>query len=152
MSKERHLTVRGRYENVPAVVQFVVEAAKEAGFDEKGVFHCQMSVDEACTNIIEHAYGGQDKGDIEATVQIEPGVLTITLVDHGEPFDPTSVPEPSINTDDPSKIKTGGLGLHLMRKVMDEITFSFGDERNTLVMVKRQAVQSESEGRPPGNK
>jgi len=145
MSKERHLTVRGRFENVPTVVQFVVEAAQEAGFDERGVFHCQMSVDEACTNIIEHAYGGEDKGNIEATVRIEPGVLTITLVDHGEPFDPTSVPEPSINTDDPSKIKTGGLGLHLMRKVMDEITFSFSDKRNKLVMVKRQAADHDQE-------
>ena len=142
MSKERRLKIPGRYENVPKAVQFVAEAAAEAGLGEKATFHSQMSVDEACTNIIEHAYGGEDKGDIHITARAEPGVLTITLIDHGQPFNPDSVPPPHIDTD-PAKIEPGGLGLHLMRKLMDDVTFTFGEKQNKLVMVKRQPADSD---------
>jgi serine/threonine-protein kinase RsbW len=141
MVKERTLTILGRYENVPRVTEFVVQAAAEAGLDEKAIFHCQMAVDEACTNIIEHAYGGEDKGSIQATTRVEPGVCTITLIDQGRPFDPSSVPKPAIDPD-PANVEPGGLGLHLMRQIMDEVTFTFGKGRNKLVMVKRQPASS----------
>jgi serine/threonine-protein kinase RsbW len=144
MKKKYHLRIPSQTENLEIIREFVTKIARKVGFRDEETGKIELAVDEACTNVIEHAYGGEDKGDIEASVRIERGGLTITLVDHGKPFDPASVPEPTIIADDPSKIKTGGLGLHLMRKVMDEVTFSFGDGRNTLVMVKRQPVQPES--------
>lgn len=138
MPTEYHLTVAARFENIPGIMEFVTEGAEEAGLDEQAVFHCRMATDEACANIVEHAYGGEDKGDIEVTVRVEPGVCTTTLVDSGRPFDPSSVPPPPV-APDPATIKPGGLGLHLMRKIMDEVSFSFTDGRNVLTMVKRQA-------------
>ena len=141
MSNERHLTVPGRYKSVRRATQFVVEAATEAGLVERAIFHCQMAVDEACTNIIEHAYGGEDKGDIHITTHSEGDTFTITLIDHGAPFDPDSVPPPRIDPD-LTKLEPGGLGLHLMRKLMDSVSFSFAEEENKLVMVKRRPADS----------
>jgi serine/threonine-protein kinase RsbW len=95
-----------------------------------------MAVDEACTNIIEHAYGGEGRGDIECTCQIESDRLIVRLCDHGRPFDPSSVPEPDINASLEERTE-GGLGLFLIRKLMDEVHFEFTAESgNVLTMVK----------------
>jgi len=115
----------------------VGEAAEAAGLDEDASFHCRLAVDEACTNIIEHAYGGEDIGSIEITCKIEPGVCSIEIVDYGKPFNPDTVPTP-----DPAasleELQPGGIGLHLMRQIMDTVEFRFGEGRNTLLMVKRR--------------
>lgn len=150
MHEIRRLTVLGRYgyDSIPTITQFVAEAARAASLDEDEVFHCQMAVDEACTNVIEHAYGGQGAGNIEITCLVEPGSCVIQVVDHGKPFDPDSVPEPRLGAklDD---IKPGGIGLHLMRRLMDEVRFEFTDQGNILTMKKissSQVASSQTQG------
>jgi serine/threonine-protein kinase RsbW len=141
MAETRHLQVSGRYQNIPGITDFVNEAAIAAGLSGEEAFHCQLAVDEACTNIIEHAYGLEDMGCIEVACVIKPGVITVQIVDYGQPFDPGSVPEP-VDTDELDQVEPGGIGLHLMRMLMDEVSFEFGDAHNTLTMVKRQAGAS----------
>lgn len=123
------------YSSIPTITQFVAEAAHAAFLDEDAVFHCQMAVDEACTNVIEHAYGGENKGNIEIVCRVEPGRCTIRIVDHGKPFDPTKVPAPkaSQSLDD---VRPGGIGLHLMKQLMDDVRFEFTEHGNVLTMVK----------------
>ena len=106
---------------------------------ESEVFHCQLAVDEACTNIIEHGYGGENRGRIEAVCQTSDGHLTITLADTGAPFDPTTVPEPGPyrGIEDAS---VGGHGLYFMRRVMDTVEFHCGEDGNALVMTKRKSA------------
>jgi anti-anti-sigma factor len=141
MVEERRLTVLGRYryEAIPTVTHFVGEAAQAAGLDEEEVFHCQMAADEACTNIIEHAYG-EGVGDIEITCLVEDGKCTIHIVDYGKPFDPDSVPPPKL-TENLDDIKPGGIGLYLMRKVMDEVVFDFTGPGNRLTLVKTHTAE-----------
>jgi anti-anti-sigma factor len=138
MAETRCLEVRGRYQNIPGIAEFVNEAALAAGLSTDEAFHCQLSADEACTNVIEHAYGAEDAGRIEVTCVIDPGIITVRIVDYGQPFDPGAVPEPA-DTNELDQIEPGGIGLHLMRKLMDEVRFEFGDSHNTLTMVKRRA-------------
>jgi anti-anti-sigma factor len=147
MAETRRLQVSGRYKNIPGITDFVNEAALAAGLSANEAFQCQLAVDEACTNIIEHAYGAEDVGRIEIACVIEPGVITMRIVDYGQPFDPGGVPEP-VDTTELDQIEPGGIGLHLMRKLMDEVTFEFGDARNTLTMVKRQSVASKEVNTP----
>ena len=64
--EERHLTVPGRFESLARISEFVTAAAKSAGLAEDDVFHVEMAVDEACSNVIEHAYS-QQSGNIELT-------------------------------------------------------------------------------------
>lgn len=136
---QRHLIIPGRYERIQEVCEFVSRAAEEAGMTEREVFHCQLAVDEACTNIIEHAYGGEDRGRIEAVCESGGGQLTIILTDTGAPFDPTTVPEP-----DPYRaiedVGIGGHGLHFMRHAMDTVEFHSGRDGNILVMTKRKGA------------
>lgn len=136
--EERHLTVPGGFESLARISEFVISAAQAAGLDEDDVFHVEMAVDEACSNVIEHAYDNL-QGDIELTCSTDaPGNFEIVILDHGQPFDPTSVPQPPIM--DSAKIdimQEGGLGLYFMRKLMDDVRFEFvPGQGNKLVMIK----------------
>jgi serine/threonine-protein kinase RsbW len=140
MPHEEKLTIPGRYDLITTICDFVADAANQAGLDDSGVFGVQLACDEACTNIIEHAYGEEDAGEIEVHWQVTDEALTITIRDHGRPFNLDSVPPPQVpvDADDLTDLKVGGLGVHFIRQMMDEISFTANEnEGNTLVMVKR---------------
>ncbi len=133
---ERKLTVPGRYDRLAEICAFVAQAAVEAGLDEATSGRCQLAVDEACTNVIEHGYGGEGKGNIEIVCAPRPGELTITIRDQGREFDPTQAPDPKLDIS-VEDMGIGGLGIYFMRQVMDSVSFSRSGSTNTLVMVKR---------------
>ncbi len=133
---ERRLVIPARYAEVAGACSFCATAATQAGLSEHAAFHVQMAVDEACTNIIEHAYGGEDRGTIALTCRIEPEKLTVIIRDKGQQFDPESVPLPKLGTM-VEDMEVGGLGLYFMRQVMDEVRFRFDERGNELIMVKR---------------
>ncbi len=136
-------TFPGRFASLSEISAFVTRAAREAGLDEDAICAVQLAVDEACSNIIEHAYGGEDIGEIECTCRVDTDELTIILRDRGRPFDPTLVPQPDPNPDI-RHCAVGGLGLHFMRKMMDEVRFEFTpDAGNILTMVKRRSPRIE---------
>jgi len=136
---ERCLTVPGHFEYLAQIADFVEAAARDAGWNEHEIYRVQMAVDEACSNIIEHAYGPDRQGDIQLTCCVQDvGDLVISIHDIGKPFDPTAVPEPSVRNA-VENLPEGGLGLYFMRKLMDEVTFHFDEkDGNVLTMVKRR--------------
>ena len=149
MSNEQVLIVPGRYDQIQVICEFVSAGARQAGLDADEVFHMELCCDEASTNIIEHAYGAEDVGQITVTYEITSQEFRVTLRDDGRPFDPDTVPEPKLpreNADSNdvalgdimTSLKVGGLGIHFMRKLMDEVHYSFnGEYGNTLVLVKK---------------
>jgi anti-sigma regulatory factor (Ser/Thr protein kinase) len=93
-------------------------------------------VDEAVSNIIEHSYGEETDAPVECTFRLTKDALALIFHDHGVPFDPASVSEPDIHADLQART-TGGLGIYMMRQVMDKVEFKFGESTgNTLTMVK----------------
>jgi serine/threonine-protein kinase RsbW len=127
----------GRFDSLEKISEFIQEVVKSACMNEQDAYAVQLAVDEACTNIIEHAYCGEGKGDIVCTCDVEKDGLKIVLLDQAAPFDPQDVPEPVLNLP-LEKVKARGLGLYLMRKVMDDVKFDKPPEGgNRLTMVKR---------------
>ncbi|HCU56909.1 MAG TPA: ATP-binding protein [Anaerolineaceae bacterium] len=126
----------GNYKSLAPISDFIVALSEEAGFSPNDVYAIQTAVDEACANIIDHAYRGEDIGDIEISVKTVKNGLQIVLQDNGEPFDPDEVPEP--DTSSPLEIrKERGLGVFFMRKLMDDVKFQFSSQRgNTLTLIK----------------
>ena len=123
-------------EKVRVACDFVVEAAQRAGLDEREVYHCQLAVDEACTNIIEHGYGRNGRDNvIDIICRSDDRQFIITVVDDSLEFDPFSRPDP-----DPATLlehrKEGGWGIYFIKKMMDEVAYHRQDERNRLTMVK----------------
>jgi serine/threonine-protein kinase RsbW len=131
-------TFPGRYDSLVKISKFFVEAAKKAGLSETAIYQVELAVDEACTNIIEHAYKGESKGNIHCEWEITDRELKIMLVDHGKPFNPKKVPDPKPGAK-LSDLKGRGAGLFLIRKMMDEVNFEFlGKDGNRLTMIKRK--------------
>ena len=136
--KPETLTFPGRFDSLAAISEFVSRAAEAAGLDERAVYAVQMATDEACSNIIKHAYGGEGRGAIECTCRVDDDRLIVMLRDHGRPFDPASVPKPDLNSDLEDR-DIGGLGLYFVHKLMDEVCFEFTPgSGNLLTMVIRR--------------
>jgi len=142
MDTEQTLTLPGRFNSLAAISEFATRAAEAAGLDPRAVYAVQMAVDEACSNIIEHAYGGEGRGAIECTCRINDDGLTVIIRNHGRPFDPTIVPQPDLHASLEDR-KEGGLGLYFIRQLMDEVRFEFTpDSGNVLTIVKRKGAAS----------
>ncbi len=135
--KERQLRIAGVLENVSIACDFVVEAAREAGLDERAIHHCYLAVDEACTNIIEHGYA-QHCGEciIEVSCQRDEHTLTITIVDDSPAFNPLDRPDPDPRTPVQER-GIGGWGVFFIKKLMDQVVYSYEGDRNRLVMTKK---------------
>jgi anti-sigma regulatory factor (Ser/Thr protein kinase) len=139
MGQSQQLIVPGRFECLTEIAAFVTRAAREAGLNDDEVFHVEMAVDEACSNVIEHAYASQT-GDIDlACTCPTAGQFEVVIRDSGQPFDPAEVPAPSVGTaTDLDDLNEGGLGLYFMRKLMDEVRFEYvPGQGNRLTMLKR---------------
>ncbi len=116
----------------------VAEVIAAGGFPRKDANLIALSVDEALANIMEHAYAGCGRGEkeIEIILEADPDRFEVVMYDSGREFDPSRVPEVDIE----EHVKAGrknGLGLFLMRQIMDEVNYSFQHNvRNRLQMVK----------------
>jgi serine/threonine-protein kinase RsbW len=139
MGQPRQLIVPGEFEHLTEIAAFITAVAREAGLNDDEVFHVEMAVDEACSNIIEHAYATQSGAINVSCSSSDAGQLQVVIRDTGKPFDPEEVPPPQMDV--PPNLETlneGGLGLYFMRKLMDEVRFEFvPGQGNILTMIKR---------------
>ena len=136
----RELNIPGHVTDLPVVLAFVEAACKGAGVRSDLWFDLQLAVEEACTNVIEHAYGGKG-GDLVISFAARERDVVLTVRDHGRPFAPEEVIAPDTNLPLTER-RIGGLGLYLMYQLMDEVRFDFAEGSNTLAMVKRDALES----------
>lgn len=126
----------GQFKSLAGIRKFVYDAASAAGFSDKEIYAVELAVDEACSNIIEHAYGGEGKGEITCTCNNLNNGLEIILKDYGDAFDPSIVATPDFSVE-MGQLKPRGAGLFLIRNMMDDVDFKFSKKNgNQLRMVK----------------
>jgi len=126
--------------NLETICDFVTHCATEAGLSESEVYAVELAVDEASTNIIEHGYGEECPSRIDITCEKVKDGIKVVIYDDAEPFDPTSIPDPEINVS-LENVKPRGLGIYLMRKMMDEVHYeSTPDRGNTLTLIKHHNI------------
>jgi len=127
-----------KFEYLDEIREFVGAIARDGGFTDKDVYNIQLATDEAASNIIEHAYEKIPDGMLVLSCEVRDGLMTIVLIDHGESFDPSEIPLPDLKAD-LSDRKIGGLGIFLMRKLMDEVHYEVKpNKNNVLTMTKRK--------------
>jgi len=131
------LIVQSRTENLSKIRDFVSNKASETGMSNDEVENIMLAVDEACTNIIKHAYKSFPDGEIIIKVEHNSDKLLITIVDYGNSFDPLVVPDPDL----PKYYKdgrVGGLGMYLMKSLMDDIKYkTVPGKYNQVLLSKR---------------
>jgi serine/threonine-protein kinase RsbW len=111
--------------------------AESAGFVDGTADRLALAVDEATTNVIEHAYGGSGDHEIELRIVERGPEFRVEVVDSGATVDPRAVPRVDLGRY-VSERRTGGLGVHLMEKIMDSVTFRRSARRNVCCLVKRK--------------
>ena len=132
------VTFPAGFEFLDEIRDFVAQVAREGGFTEKEIYSLQLAADEAASNIIEHAYEGILDAEIDITCDMQGEMIIITMRDTGAPFDPSRVKQPNLKAD-LSDRQIGGLGVYLMRKLMDEVRYeSNAKTGNLLTMIKRR--------------
>lgn len=109
---------------------------KVGGFGQREVLEVQLAVEEACTNIVLHAYEGR-AGFICVSIGVEEDKLKIMIEDDGPPFDPTEHMALHRLTNDDIDSSVGGWGIGLIRVLIDEITYERCHGKNILCLVKK---------------
>ena len=131
------LRVPSRTEYLAAIRDVTRRMAQVAGFDGAQADQLALAVDEASTNVIEHAYRGAPDRRIELRFHERGDELQVEVVDDGEAVDPRAVPQVDLRRY-ASERRTGGLGMHLMGRIMDTVTFRRTARGNVCCMVKRK--------------
>ena len=133
---QKELTVKSSTDNLAEIRSFIKSSAESTGFSKQTIDKIILAVDEACTNIIKHAYNFSPDREIFIKVNKEKTKFIISIIDEGRKFNPTLVPEPNL-TEYHKQRKVGGLGMYLMKKLMDEVHYdTLKDNRNQVVLVK----------------
>lgn len=123
--------------------KFVSQLGKKYNFTPSELYAFTASVDEACTNIIEHGYGQKD-GSITMKAIVKNESFTIELVDRGKTFDPNQVARPDLQ-EYVNQRKKGGLGLFIIHKLIDQIDYFTSIEGNVLRLTKFRQREQEAE-------
>jgi anti-sigma regulatory factor (Ser/Thr protein kinase) len=136
------LHVPSSTENLSMIREFVGRVGERAGMDSAELTKLELAVDEACANVIEHAYGSDHTHEVTVKATVDGEAVQIEIVDTGRCFDPSAVEQ--VNLDQLiSQRKSGGLGMRLIRSLMDEVQYHVvPGQKNELRMVKRLKKKS----------
>ena len=134
----REMTVEATMENIETVTDFVNQQLTEHGCTEKAMVQLDVAIDEVFGNIVRHAYGAET-GTATVRVWMEEvsGIIHITFMDQGQPFNPLEKEMPDTTRLKARERPIGGLGLFMLKRTMDNMTYDYQDGKNILTIEKR---------------
>jgi anti-sigma regulatory factor (Ser/Thr protein kinase) len=136
MRKELQINLSNKLSELGRVNQSLTEFGQRHGLAPKVVHDLNLALEEILTNTISYGYTDNREHEIKVRLSMQPGEVQAEVEDDGQPFDPLAVPEP--DTAKSLEERTiGGLGIHLVRKLMDNLEYKRQGERNLLIMKKK---------------
>ncbi len=120
--KKYQIKIPSQADNLVLIRDLVSRVAAQVGFDNDEASKIELAVDEACTNVIRHAYGNNSNEVIDVLIKIDAKKLTIIVSDKGKGFEPDHVAVPDLGESIRSG-KKGGLGICLIKTLMDKVDF-----------------------------
>ena len=130
------LTLPNDVQEVPQLATFVEEVCESHGVDMMTTMQLNLALEEAVVNVMTYGYPEGTKGYVDISVQSESDCLTFVISDSGQPFDPTT--KGDVDTTLPAEQRSiGGLGIHLVKQLMDSIQYEYKDEHNVLTLKKK---------------
>ena len=132
----KELEIEALTDNLDDVMDFVDGQLEGTTCSHKKLMQVNLAVEEIFVNIANYAYG-EDKGSAKIITEIDPegALLKITFIDRGIRFDPLKKPDPD-TTLEIAKRPIGGLGIFLVKKLMDEVEYKYTDGCNVLTITK----------------
>ena len=136
---ERHIILHNDIQQIPQLAEFVEAVADLAHLDVGLTMSLNLALEEAVSNVIMYAYPKGSDGLVDVEAIVRKDSLEFILSDNGTPFDPTAAPEADITLDVEDR-PIGGLGIFLVRNIMDEVKYTRSDDgKNILSMTKKLA-------------
>ena len=133
---QRSITLPNDVEEVPQLAAFVDEVCEAVGFDMSLTMSLNLAIEEAVVNVMEYAYPEGTKGDVHIEAAANDECLEFVISDSGAPFDPTAKEDADITLSAEER-PIGGLGIHLVRQIMDSINYERTDGQNVLTLLKK---------------
>ena len=133
---ERHLILHNDIQQIPQLAEFVETIADEKKLDQATALNLNLALEEAVTNVIMYAYPEGSDGLVDIEAIIRKDSLEFIISDNGIAFDPTAVPEADVTLGAEER-RIGGLGIFLVRKIMDSVGYERKDGKNILSMTKK---------------
>ncbi len=130
------ISLRNALDELERVAGLVEAFCATRGVPARTTFEINLALDEVLTNVISYAYPAGSVHTITVRVAHEPQQLVIAVEDSGRAFDPLAVPTPNVSGPLEER-SAGGLGVFLVRSVMDELEYHRQDGKNVLIMRKR---------------
>jgi len=130
------LKLESKSSNLKLIREFVVRIAQEADFNEEDMHKIELAVDEACSNVVKHAYPDNENNSIEIEVSFDSRAFNVKVQDRGCGFDPNRLPQTDMKTY-LEKYQVGGLGIHLMKSLMDLVEYNINPaKKNQVILTK----------------
>ena len=130
------LTIAATMENIEVVTDFVNQQLEALNCPMKAQMQIDIAIDELFSNIARYSYNPEVG---QATVRVEvvedPLAVTITFIDNGVPYDPLAKADPDVTLSAEER-EIGGLGIYMVKKTMDDITYEYKDGQNILSIKK----------------
>ena len=112
--------------------------AAERGFSMKVIFHLTLALDELVTNIIDYGYADFDEHPIDVSIETDGDRITVRIEDDSQPFNILEAPEPELDLPIEERERPrGGMGIHLVKNMMDDIKYARIGDKNVLTLSKR---------------
>ena len=135
-TSERHLILHNDIQQIPQLAGFVEAIAQEKHLDQGLAMSLNLALEEAVTNVIMYAYPKGSDGLVDIEAVIRPSSIDFAIIDSGIPFDPTTVPEAQVDASLEDR-PIGGLGIYLVRSIMDSVSYRRYEGKNILSMTKK---------------
>ena len=132
---KKDLCLKNRISELARVHQFVSEIAEELHLDAELCMNLTLVLEEMVTNVISYAYPADTVADIELSAESDGRQLTFVLSDQGKAFDPTQAETPDFDIS-PVDRRIGGMGIYIVRNIMNQVTYQRLEGRNLLTMTK----------------
>jgi anti-sigma regulatory factor (Ser/Thr protein kinase) len=132
----RSIRVKGDLAELLKLRNFVETEALSYGFNEEQTYKICLAVDEACANLIRHSYRNDPNKEIDIRIALFSDKFSIQILDEGVSFNPLEYQSPDMK-EYFKQCKPGGLGIHIIKSVMDEISYAANaNQKNILTLVK----------------
>ena len=136
MQYQSHITLPNDVQATTELGMFIDEVCENVGFDMSTTFKLNLAIEEAVVNVMSYAYPAGTKGDVDIDAEADDEQLKFVISDSGTPFDPTQKGEVD-TTLSAEERGIGGLGIHLIRQIMDTINYERVDGKNVLTLRKK---------------
>ena len=132
----KSITLPNNIEEIPQLNVFIDEVCEAAGLDMSDTMSINLALEEAVVNVMDYAYPANAPGEVTIEAEADDERMKFVITDHGIPFDPTAKAEVD-TTLSLEERPTGGLGIHLVRQIMDSINYERENDKNVLTLRKK---------------